>query len=110
NATTTSTSITYNLGDGNTVTCHNPGTPRPWNPNDPLTRTSPTGCQHTYTTTNQLGNPNSRYTVNATVTWTTTWTATTGQSGTFTTTTTSTNNPTIHIGELTVIQIPNPGE
>jgi len=103
-ATITATQVNFDPGDATgPVTCKTPGTPRPWDPNDPLSHHSPTGCEHTYLTTNTLGDTTSRYTVSATVTWTVTWTTNDGQSGNFTTTTTSTTNPAIHVGELRVV-------
>ena len=110
-ATVTATRVSFDPGDGSTaVTCKKPGTLRPWLPDDPLDHHSPSGCEHTYLHTNELGNPDSRFEVSATVTWTVTWTATTGQAGTFTLTTTSSENPTIHVGELRVVRVPNPDE
>jgi len=104
-ATVTPTTATFDPGDGTTpITCPTPGTPRPWNPDDLLSHHSPTGCEHTYTTTNQLGSIDSRYTITATVTWTIDWTTTDHQHGTFTTTTTSTDHTTIHVGELRIVR------
>ena len=99
-ATITPHDITYDTGDGATTTCHNKGTPRPWNPRSPLNQHSPSNCEHTYQHTNTLGDPHSRYTITATVTWNITWRTTDHQSGSFTMTTTSTDNPTVHIGQL----------
>ena len=106
-ATVTSTSLTFNPGNGDTpVTCDTAGTPRPWNPDAPLAQHSPSGCEYTYMTTNTLGDKDSRFVVSATVTWTVTWSSSDGQYGTFTTTTTSTDNPGIHIGELRTVLVP----
>jgi len=58
--------------------------------------------------TNKLGDVNSRYTVTASVTWNVTWSTTDGQYGTFTMDMTSTDNPTIHVGELYVVRVPDP--
>ena len=105
-ATVTSTTISFNPGNGDSpVTCGTPGTPRPWNPNDLLSHHSPSGCEYTYLHTNTLGDKNSRFTVTATVTWTVAWSSSDGQHGTFTTTTTSTDNPAIHIGELRTVLV-----
>lgn len=101
-ATVWATHTTYTLGDGGSITCAGPGTPRPYDPNSLISEHSPTGCEHTYTTTNTLGNPNSRYNVTATVTWRTDWTATNGQTGTFTLTTTGTTT-TLHIGQIRIV-------
>jgi hypothetical protein len=107
-ATITAHHTTFDTGDGTPpITCTTPGTPRPWNPDDPLSRHSPSGCEHTYTTTSELGNPASGYTITATTTWVIDWSATNGQSGSFTTTLTNTSPP-IHIGELRVVRVPNP--
>ena len=106
-ATITSTSITFDPGNGDTpTTCNTAGTPRPWNPTAPLAQHSPSGCDYTYMTTNTLGDKNSRFTVTATVTWTVTWSSSDGQYGTFTSTTQSTNNPAIHVGELRTVLVP----
>ncbi|MCL2482127.1 MAG: hypothetical protein FWF43_01670 [Propionibacteriaceae bacterium] len=103
-ATVTPSQVSFDPGDANgLVTCKTPGTPRPWDPNDPLSHHSPTGCEHTYLTTNTLGDTTSRYTVSATVSWSVAWSTNDGQSGSFTTTTSSTSNPAIHVGELRVV-------
>ena len=103
-ATITATSLTVDPGNGDTpVVCNSAGTPRPWNPNDLLSHHSPSGCEYTYLHTNTLGDKTSRFTVTATVTWTVTWSSSDGQHGTFTTTTTSTDDPAIHIGELRTV-------
>jgi len=106
-ATVTSTSITFDPGNGDTpVTCDTAGTPRPWNPNAPLAQHSPSGCDYTYMDTNTLGDKNSRFTVTASVTWTVTWSSSDGQYGTFTSTTQSSDNPAIHVGELRTVLVP----
>lgn len=103
-ASVTATQVRFDPGDDTElVTCRTPGTPRPWNPDDPLSHHSPTGCEHTYLTTNQLGDKTSRFSVSATVTWTVDWTTTDGQAGTFTTDITSATTPAIHVGELSVV-------
>jgi len=106
-ATVTSTSITFDPGNGDTpVTCDTAGTPRPWNPDAPLAQHSPSGCDYTYMDTNTLGDKNSRFTVTASVTWTVTWSSSDGQYGTFTSTTQSSDNPAIHVGELRTVLVP----
>ncbi len=106
--TATASHTTYTTGDDSEPTiCHNPGTPRPWNPNSPLNQQSPT-CEHTYLTTSELGNTESHYTVTATVTWTIQWHTNNGQSGATTLDLTSTNNPHIHISELRIVTYNNP--
>ena len=108
-ADVTPTSVTFDLGDGSDpVVCDNPGTPRPWDPTEPLRDHSPSGCEYTYMTTNELGNVDSRFTVTATVTWTVTWSSTDGQQGQFTTDMVSTDSASIHVGELRVVRVPTP--
>ena len=108
-ATVAPSYVSYDPGDGSApVTCGNPGTIRPWNRNDLMSNHSPSRCEHTYMTTNTLGDPDSRFSVTATVTWKVTWSATNGQNGSFTTDTTSTSTTSIHIGELRVVRVPNP--
>jgi hypothetical protein len=76
-ATATPTSVTWNFGDGTRLVCHGPGTPytASESPDEP----SPT-CGHTYATSS-AGQPNSAFTVTATVSWSVTW-AGGGQAGT----------------------------
>jgi hypothetical protein len=100
-ATVTADQATFEPGDGTSpVVCRSAGTPRPWDPYDPLDHHSPTGCEHTYLHTNVLGDITSRYTVTAAVTWKITWTTTDGQAGTLTTQVASTTEAAIHVGEL----------
>ncbi|MCL1907277.1 MAG: hypothetical protein FWG08_05110 [Propionibacteriaceae bacterium] len=109
NVVVKATQVSFNVGDGTPpVVCWSQGTPRPWNPNELMSKQSPSRCEHRYQTLNEQGNPDSRFTVSATVTWTATWNTTTGQAGSFTLDMSSTNNPTIHIGELRVVRVPNP--
>ena len=108
-ATVAPSYVSYDPGDGSApVTCGNAGTVRPWNRNDLMSNHSPSRCEHTYMTTNTLGDPDSRFSVTATVTWKVSWSATNGQNGSFTTETTSTSATSIHIGELRVVRVPNP--
>ena len=108
-ADVTPTSVTFDPGDGSDpVVCLDPGTPRPWDPTEPLRDHSPSGCEYTYMTTNELGNVDSRFTVTATVTWTVTWSSTDGQQGQFTTDMVSTDSASIHVGELRVVRVPTP--
>jgi len=105
-ATVSSTSISFDPGNGDSpVVCDSAGTPRPWDPDDLLSHHSPSGCEYTYMHTNTLGDKDSRFVVTATVTWTITWSSSDGQYGTFTTTTTSTDNPAIHVGELRTVLV-----
>jgi len=107
-ATATATSVTFDGGDGSAPkTCHNPGSPRGWHPNDPMSKHSPSGCEHTYLHTNELGNVNSRYEVSAIVTWTVKWSATDEEAGSFTMDVASTTSPSIHVGELRSVMVPN---
>jgi hypothetical protein len=113
-ATITATQSRYDVGDGTPViVCRNPGTPRPWDPKAPLKEESPSGCQHRYMRTNELGNIDSRYTVSAEVVWEVIWSATDGEHGYFTMIVSSddnphVDNPTIHVGELRAVLVPNP--
>ena len=76
-ATATPTSVTWNLGDGNTIVCQGPGTP--YAATDSPGEASPT-CGHTYTI-HPHGQPNNAFTVTATVSWAVDW-AGGGQAGT----------------------------
>ncbi|TDC48795.1 hypothetical protein E1212_20120 [Jiangella ureilytica] len=69
--------VTWDMGDGHTVTCAEPGDP--YRPSLGV-RPSPT-CGHSYTQTS-AGQPGTAYTVTATANWTATWTASTGAEGT----------------------------
>lgn len=64
--------VTWNMGDGNTVTCRGPGVP--YNPARPPD-SQHTTCSHTYRRSS-AGQPGERYTVTATTTWALRWTAT----------------------------------
>jgi len=102
-------SVAYDMGDGSRpITCHGPGTPRPWDPDDLLSNHSPSGCEYTYTTINRTGDPPSRYTITATVTWQVDWSASDGQTGSFATQMTSASPTSVHIGELHVVRVPTP--
>jgi hypothetical protein len=70
-------SVTWDLGDGSTVTCDDPGDP--YTPSLGV-RPSPS-CGHTYMQTSS-DQPGTAYTVTATPDWTVTWTASTGAEGT----------------------------
>ena len=110
-ATVTASKVQYDPGDASVlVTCQTAGTSRPWNPTELLERHSPSGCEHTYLRTNKLGDVHSRYTVTATVVWNVVWSASDGQSGTFTLPMTSSQPASIHVGELRVVQIADPGQ
>lgn len=89
------TSMTFDMGDGTTVTCQGPGTVYSGDV-EPATP-SPT-CGHTYQQVPQ-GMAKS-YTVTATAHWTVTWTAM-GESATVTDTTSSTTE--LPVGELQVV-------
>lgn len=64
--------VTWNMGDGNTVTCRGPGVP--YNPARPPD-SQHTTCSHTYRRSS-AGQPGERYTVTATTRWALRWTAT----------------------------------
>jgi hypothetical protein len=76
-ATATPNSVTWNLGDGNTIVCQGPGTP--YTAVDPPDEASPT-CGHTYVNSS-AGQPGNAFTVTATVSWNVSW-AGAGQVGT----------------------------
>jgi len=83
-ATATPSYVTWNTGDGSTVTCNGPGTP--YDINLPATSQSTT-CSHTYTTTSAGqpapdGNPNdAAFPITATITWSVAWTGPAGSAG-----------------------------
>ncbi|WP_162605979.1 hypothetical protein [Jiangella aurantiaca] len=70
-------SVTWDMGDGTTVTCETPGDA--YRPSLGV-RPSPS-CGHTYTQTS-ADQPGTAYAVTATATWTATWTASIGVDGT----------------------------
>ncbi|MBF6555923.1 MAG: hypothetical protein IVW52_07060 [Acidimicrobiales bacterium] len=76
--------VTWDTGDGSTVTCNGPGTP--FDPALPATDQSTT-CSHTYTTTSAGqpsadGNPNdAAFRITATITWTVAWAGPNGSAG-----------------------------
>ena len=83
-ATATPSYVTWDTGDGSTVTCNGPGTP--YNPSLPATAQSTT-CSHTYATTSAGqpspdGNPNdAAFPITATITWTVAWAGPDGSAG-----------------------------
>jgi len=77
-ATATPYTVTWYMGDGNTVTCDGAGTP--FTPGSDPKASSPT-CGHTYTSSS-AGHQGQAYSVNATVHWTVAWSGA-GQGGTF---------------------------
>jgi hypothetical protein len=76
--------VTWDTGDGSTVTCNGPGTP--YDPALPATDQTTT-CSHTYTTTSAGqpspdGNPNdAAFPITATITWTIAWAGPNGSAG-----------------------------
>lgn len=91
------TQIRWDMGDGNSVTCRNPGTP--WKPSLG-TGPSPT-CGYTYSKPSR-DMPGGKYTITATTTWVINWWVVGGgETGRETTTRTSTT--TIDIDELQVV-------
>jgi hypothetical protein len=68
-ATATPEEVVWNMGDGNSVTCHGPGTPY-----DPSQPNATTNCSYTWTTPS-VGEPGGDYAVSATTKWQVTWTA-----------------------------------
>ncbi|SFK53804.1 hypothetical protein SAMN05421835_123119 [Amycolatopsis sacchari] len=77
-ATATPQTVTWNLGDGTSVTCRGAGTPFP-SGGDPVA--SSPDCGHTYKRSS-LGRPGNAFPVYATVHWSVTWSGA-GQGGTF---------------------------
>ena len=83
-ATATPSYVTWDTGDGSTVTCNGPGTP--YNPDLPA-NSQTTACSYTYTTTSAGqpspdGNPNdAAFPITATVTWTVAWSGPDGSAG-----------------------------
>ena len=83
-ATATPAYVTWNTGDGSSLTCNGPGAV--YNPALPANGQT-TACSHTYTETSaglpaQDGNPaDGAFTVTATVTWTVQWTGPDGSAG-----------------------------
>lgn len=92
-ATAQASKIVWDMGDGATVTCANPGTAYYKG-----AITSPT-CQHIYERSS-AGQPDDAYPVTATTTWDVTWTGG-GASGALTLTRASSS--TVRIGELQVL-------
>ena len=92
-ATAKARQIVWDMGDGHTETCHNPGTPY-------YTGgvVSPT-CQHIYVRSS-ADQPNLAYTITATTTWDVTWTGG-GTSGSLTVTRVSTGH--VRVGEVQVL-------
>lgn len=92
-ATAQATSITWDMGDGTTVTCSSAGTPY-------VTGAihSPT-CEHVYTATS-AGQPDDAFTITGTTTWEVTW-AGGGTAGSLTVTRTAFT--TVRIGEMQVL-------
>jgi hypothetical protein len=77
-ATATPVSVSWQMGDGATVTCHGPGTPYSATA-DPAS-VSP-DCGYTYTSSS-AGQPGAAYHVTATITWQIRWVAGGGAAGT----------------------------
>lgn len=94
-ATAQAQQIRWDLGDGATVTCANPGTPY----RASLGGTESPTCGHRYAQSS-ADQPQARYPVTATTTWRVTWTGG-GQNGVITLTRASTT--TVSIGELQVL-------
>jgi len=86
--------VVWEMGDGHTVTCNNPGTSF-----DGHGTASPT-CGYRYLAPSR-NEPGGAYTVTATTHWLVTWTANTGEGGTLSTDVPSTT--TITIDELEVV-------
>ncbi|WP_246127716.1 hypothetical protein [Amycolatopsis rhizosphaerae] len=98
-ATATPVSVTWSMGDGNTVTCQGAGTA--FRPGTEPKAPSP-DCGHTYRTSS-AGQTGQAFPVTATVHWTVTWSGA-GQSGTFPDMTT-TGNSTFRVAEARALNI-----
>ncbi|WP_071656988.1 hypothetical protein [Mangrovactinospora gilvigrisea] len=90
-------SLTYDMGDGTTITCHGAGTPYQASYGD---KPSPT-CGHTYTTSS-ANQPGGEYSIRATATWTVNWNSTNGLGGQFTVTPDAAVAQ-LRVGELQVV-------
>lgn len=90
--------VSWDMGDGTTVTCDDPGDP--YEPSLGV-RHSPS-CGHTYQQTSG-DQPGTAYTVTATANWTASWTASTGAEGTLDPPSRSTSTQ-VRIGERQVIE------
>ena len=97
-ATANGKTIAWDMGDGHTVTCQDPGTQ--YAPSDGGAA-SP-NCGYTYTQPSG-GHPNGEYTITATTTWQVSWVASNGQTGTLPPVTTPPSTITLKIGELQVV-------
>ena len=101
-ATATPAYVTWNTGDGSTLTCNGPGTA--YNPAIAADAQS-TSCSHTYTTTSAGqpapdANPNdAAFQVTATVTWTVAWSGPDGSAGPLPSLTTHTATP-LHVAQI----------
>ncbi|MFI1759718.1 ATP/GTP-binding protein [Streptomyces sp. NPDC020571] len=95
-ATARVSSITWNMGDGSTVTCNGPGTP--YRASEGMAQ-SPT-CGHIYAKTS-AGAQSNKFTITATSTWTVDWQGG-GEAGEFTETRQS--DVQVAVGELQVVR------
>ena len=104
------TTLSVDPGDGSpAVVCHNPGSPRPWNPDqDYIANHSPANCEHVYEQTSTLGDPTSCFVVTASVTWVVDWQATTGQAGRFSFALPSEDPVCVHVGAIHVVNLVPP--
>jgi hypothetical protein len=98
-AAATGTAIAWDMGDGHTVTCQNPG--NAYNPAFGLD-TSHHLCGYTYAQPSG-GQPGNAYKVTATTTWQIVWRTTTGASGTVTPARTTVATASIKIGEVQAV-------
>lgn len=96
-ATATAKSIVWDMGDGQKVTCANPGTPYAAS----YGLSASPDCGHTYTQPSGT-KPNGVYIVTATTTWQVTWAASDGQAGTLPDQL-LTSTTTVKIGEVQAV-------
>ncbi|MCL2736434.1 MAG: hypothetical protein FWD75_07370, partial [Propionibacteriaceae bacterium] len=102
-------SVGFDPGDGSApVVCSSAGSVRVWDPQDALSRHSPSGCEYTYVVTNVLGDVGSRFEVSASVVWSVVWSSSDGQQGSFTVPMASAGSASIHVGELRVVRTTAP--
>lgn len=82
--------VTFDMGDGGSVTCNGPGTPRSLAIDPTGTTPSPSGCSYTYHHSTDQRPP---YTITATINFAVHWTSNVGQSGTLPGLTASSSTP-----------------
>jgi hypothetical protein len=97
-ATASPREVVWEMGDGSTVACDNPGTP--WNPALSAEQQRPS-CSYTYRTSS-AGQPGNAYVVTATVRWAVSWSASDGEGGTLPGVSRSSSLP-VQVGEVQAV-------